>query len=232
MEGASLKIFQSQVLLPFSLSDGSIHAILGPFSNPSKKKTHIDLLLEDNSTLPFIYSPTIDLSLFLDTTKMFRAFPSPKDKHIQWLERVEPSKQSISKEAGIFDFVQLSKYDLNVFDPQMLLSAIFFWNREIHAFKFPCGFVCPTLLAIAAITGLKPLGDRYLPEILEEEIPMTETSIVWDKKTYSAFVSAHHGEEGTPVTDSEHIVFLLYWLSAYVFCTHSLQVPKYLIGPL
>nr|KYP37769.1 hypothetical protein KK1_041013 [Cajanus cajan] len=109
----------------------------------------------------------------------------------------------------------------------MLLSAIFFWNMETRAFEFPCGFAYPTLLDIAAITGLKPLGDRYLPDTLEEEIPMTETSIVWDKKTYSAFVSAHHGEKGTPVTDSEHIAFLLYWLSACVFCTPSLQVPKY-----
>nr|KYP43587.1 hypothetical protein KK1_034965 [Cajanus cajan] len=109
----------------------------------------------------------------------------------------------------------------------MLLSAIFFWNRETRAIEFSCGFVCPTLLDIAAIMGLKPLGDRYLPNTLEEEIPMTETSIVWDKKKYSAFVSAHHGEEGTPVTDSEHIAFLLYWLSACVFCTPSLQVPKY-----
>nr|KYP35448.1 hypothetical protein KK1_043516 [Cajanus cajan] len=145
MEEASLKIFQSQVLLPFSLSDGSMHAFLGPFSNPSKKKTHNDLLPEDDPTLPFVYSPTIDLSLFSDTAKMFRAFPPPKDKHIQWLEHVEASKQSIWKEAGIFDFVQLSKYDLNVFDPQMLLSAILFWNRETRAFEFPCDFVYPTV---------------------------------------------------------------------------------------
>nr|KYP32338.1 hypothetical protein KK1_047014 [Cajanus cajan] len=104
----------------------------------------------------------------------------------------------------------------------MLLSSIFFCNRETRAFEFPCGFVCPTLLDIAAITGLKPLGDRYLSDILEEEIPMTETSIVWDKKTYFAFINAHHDEEGTPVTGSKHIAFLLYWLSACVFCTPSL----------
>uniref|UniRef100_A0A151UEW2 Aminotransferase-like plant mobile domain-containing protein n=1 Tax=Cajanus cajan TaxID=3821 RepID=A0A151UEW2_CAJCA len=204
-----------------------MHAFLGPYSNLSKKKTHNDLLPEDDSTLPFVYSPTIDLSLFSDTTKIFRAFPPPKDKHIQWLERVEASKQSDWKEVGIFDFVQLSKYDLNVFNPQMLLSAIFFWNKETHAFKFPCGFVCPTLLDIAAITVLKPLGDCYLPDTLEEEIPMKDTSIVWDKKTYSAFVSAHHGEEGNPITNFEHIAFLLYWLSTCVFCTPSLQVPKH-----
>nr|KYP76634.1 hypothetical protein KK1_020885 [Cajanus cajan] len=60
----------------------------------------------------------------------------------------------------------------------MLLSVIFFWNRETRAFEFPCGFVCLTLLDIAAIMGLKPLGDRYLPDTLEEVILMKDTSIV------------------------------------------------------
>nr|KYP47485.1 hypothetical protein KK1_030882 [Cajanus cajan] len=35
------------------------------------------------------------------------------------------------------------------------------------------------------------------------------------------------GQPGTPVSESEHIAFLMYWLSACVFCTPSLQVPKY-----
>nr|KYP45955.1 hypothetical protein KK1_032450 [Cajanus cajan] len=46
----------------------------------------------------------------------------------------------------------------------MLLSAIFFWNRETRAFEFPCGFVSPTLLDIATITGLAPIGDKFVPK--------------------------------------------------------------------
>nr|KYP37371.1 hypothetical protein KK1_041441 [Cajanus cajan] len=130
-------------------------------------------------------------------------------------------------EAGIFEFIQLAKFDLHLFDPQMLLSAIFFWNRETRAFEFPCGFVSPTLLDIAAITGLTPLGDRFYPDVVEEEISIKEVSITWDKKTYLAFINAHVGQPGTPVSESEHISFLMYWLSACVFCTPSLQVPKY-----
>nr|KYP48095.1 hypothetical protein KK1_030290 [Cajanus cajan] len=130
-------------------------------------------------------------------------------------------------ETGIFEFIQLAKFDLHLFDPQMLLSAIIFWNRETRAFEFPCGFVFPTLLDIAAITGLTPLGDRFYPDIFEEEISIKELSITWDKKTYLAFINAHVGQPGTPVSPSEHIAFLMYWLSACVFCTPSLQVPKY-----
>ncbi|XP_020231422.1 protein MAINTENANCE OF MERISTEMS [Cajanus cajan] len=130
-------------------------------------------------------------------------------------------------ETGIFEFVQLAKFDLHLFDPQMLISAIFFWNRETRAFEFPCGFVCPTLLDIAAITGLAPIGDRFYPDAFEEEISIKETSISWDKKTYLALINAHIGKPGTLVSTSEHIAFLMYWLSFCVFCTPSLQVPKY-----
>nr|KYP55237.1 hypothetical protein KK1_001444 [Cajanus cajan] len=130
-------------------------------------------------------------------------------------------------ETGILEFIQLAKFDLHLFDPQMLLSAIFFWNRETRAFEFPCGFVCPTLLDIAAITGLSPLGDRFYPDVFEDEISIKDLSISWDKKTYLAFINAHVGQPETPVSPSEHIAFLLYWLSACVFCTPSLQVPKY-----
>nr|KYP72508.1 hypothetical protein KK1_005098 [Cajanus cajan] len=192
MEEASLKIFQSQVLLPFSLSNGSMHAFLGPFSNPSRKKPHNDLLPEDDSTLPFVYSPTIDLSLFSDVARMFRAFPPPKDKHIQWLERVEASKQSIWKEAGIFDFVQLSKTGkpvlsnflvVFVFDPQMLLSAIFFWNRETRAFEFPCGFVEMVEIWMGFLswdlifTGMKQRDGRvypYQPQIFARQFGLCQ----------------------------------------------------------
>nr|KYP36580.1 hypothetical protein KK1_042290 [Cajanus cajan] len=227
MEEASTKIYQSQVLIPFSTQDGSLRAFLGPFSGQNTRKYANTLLPDDTESPPFIYSPHIDLSLFIDITKIFRAFPPTRDRHIQWLERVESSMKSIWLETGIFDFVQLSKSDLHVFDPQMLLSAIFFWNRETRAFEFPCGLVCPTLLDIAAITGLMPLGQKYHPDAFEEETSPKDISIVWDKKTYLAFINAHQGQSREPVSDSEHIAFLLSWLSACVFCTPSLQVPKY-----
>nr|KYP74733.1 hypothetical protein KK1_007424 [Cajanus cajan] len=222
MEEASLKIFQSQVLLPFSLENGNVHAFLGPFVGQNKKKFANTLLPEDDSTLPFIHSAEIDLSLFGDTTKIFRAFPPIKDRHLSWLTRIESEMSSSWVETSIFDFIQLAKFDLHLFDPQMLLSAIFFWNRETRAFEFPCDFVCPTLLDIATITGLAPIGERFHHDILEEEVPIKE-----DKKTYLAFITAHVGKSGTSVSTSEHIAFLMYWLSACVFCTPSLQVPKY-----
>nr|KYP32053.1 hypothetical protein KK1_047357 [Cajanus cajan]KYP32055.1 hypothetical protein KK1_047359 [Cajanus cajan] len=227
MEETSLKIFQSQVLLPFSLESGFVQAFLGPSASQNKKRFGNTLLPEDSSTLPFIHSTKIDLTLFGDTTKIFKAFPHIKERHLPWLTRVENSMHSEWVETGISEFIQLAKFDLHLFDPQMLLSAIFFWNRETRAFEFPCGFICPTLLDIAAITGLTPIGDRFDPDVFEEEISIKKTSISWDKKTYLAFITAHMGKPNTSISTLEHIAFLMYWLFACVFCTPSLQVPKY-----
>nr|KYP40041.1 hypothetical protein KK1_038623 [Cajanus cajan] len=94
MEEASLKIFNSQVLVPFSLENGSIHAFLGPFAGQNKKKFCNTLLPEDTSTIPFIHSSEVDLALFGDTTKIFRDFPPIKDRHLQWLLRVEDAMSS------------------------------------------------------------------------------------------------------------------------------------------
>nr|KYP48846.1 hypothetical protein KK1_029489 [Cajanus cajan] len=134
MEEASLKLYQSQVLIPFSLEDGSIRAFLGPFISQNKKKFINILLSEDQSTLPFVYSPKIDLSLLSDTIKIFRALPPAKDRHLQWLERVEGSMRIIWVGAGIQDFIQLFKFDLHIFDPQMILSAIFFLEKNLKIY--------------------------------------------------------------------------------------------------
>nr|KYP53529.1 hypothetical protein KK1_024421 [Cajanus cajan] len=185
-------------------------ALLASLTGPNKKKFGNTLLPEDTSTLPFIHSIEIDLALFGDTTEIFRAFPPIKDRHLQWLLCVEDAMKSSWAETGILEFIQLAKFDLHLFNPQMLFSAIFFWNRETRAFEFPCGFVCPTLLDIAAITGLPPVGDRFYPDAFEEEISIKELSITWDKKTYLAFITTHVGQPGSPVSISKHIDFLMY----------------------
>ncbi|RYR20731.1 hypothetical protein Ahy_B03g065949 [Arachis hypogaea] len=34
------------------------------------------------------------------------------------------------------------------------------------------------------------------------------------------------GEEGTKITDDEHVTFLFYWLNAILFCSRSVQMSK------
>ncbi|MCH98819.1 hypothetical protein A2U01_0019827, partial [Trifolium medium] len=79
----------------------------------------------------------------------------------------------------------------------------------------------PTLLDVAAITGLRPTGGAYDPANANKKI-----SLVINKEAYSKYVAEQQGQEGDEVTDVEHVAFLTLWLSHFVFCSKSLQVAK------
>jgi len=79
----------------------------------------------------------------------------------------------------------------------------------------------PTLLDVAAITGLKPTGQTFDPEGYDSGI-----SFDFTRFAYSIFIKDHHDTESVEVTDKEHVAFLTYWLSMYIFCTRSIEVPK------
>ncbi|MCI41367.1 hypothetical protein A2U01_0062600, partial [Trifolium medium] len=79
----------------------------------------------------------------------------------------------------------------------------------------------PTLLDVAAITGLKPTGGPYDPNNASKNISLTIT-----KDAYSKYVAEQQGPEGEEVSDVEHVAFLTLWLSHFIFCSKSLQVAK------
>ena len=80
----------------------------------------------------------------------------------------------------------------------------------------------PTLFNIAAITGLRPTGDYFDPEDLYEDV----IGFAATKPTYTTFINHFHDKSSSTVSEVEHIAFLAMWLSRFVFCTKSLQVPK------
>lgn len=57
------------------------------------------------------------------------------------------------------------------------MDNFLFWNRNLHALELPCGPVTPTLLDIAAITGLKPLGKTLALGLFEDTIQRSEIKI-------------------------------------------------------
>jgi len=57
----------------------------------------------------------------------------------------------------------------------MIMAAAFFCNQNTCALKLPCGLVSLTLLDVAAIVGLMPIGEKYLvgsfKDTIEPKIP-------------------------------------------------------------
>ncbi|XP_057425834.1 uncharacterized protein LOC130719219 [Lotus japonicus] len=106
----------------------------------------------------------------------------------------------------------------------MLLSSFYFWERSTNCFHTPFGMITPTLLDVAAIAGLWPMGDDYH----STAAPTAPIAISTENVAFGRFVKHHYVEEGE-VSDAEHVAFLLYWLSTYVFCTKSLRIPAKLL---
>jgi hypothetical protein len=84
--------------------------------------------------------------------------------------------------------------------------------------------VTPTLLDVAAITGLRPDGDHFDPTKTGDKIELN-----YKENTFSKYIVENQGKEGEEVSHEEHVAFLTLWLSHYVFCSKSLQIARMFI---
>lgn len=79
----------------------------------------------------------------------------------------------------------------------------------------------PTLLDVSSLLGLKPTGQTFDPDN-----HISKFSFDFVRLAYDNFIIDQHVTTSVEVTDKEHIAFLTYWLSMYIFCSRSIQVPK------
>jgi len=76
-----------------------------------------------------------------------------------------------------------------------------------------------TLFGVAAITGLRPTGETFNPNLVSETNHFNFTHA-----SYATYFLDHKKTDSEEVSDIEHITFITLWLSHYVFCSSSLKV--------
>ncbi|QHO07710.1 uncharacterized protein DS421_14g466130 [Arachis hypogaea] len=101
-------------------------------------------------------------------------------------------------------------------------GALYFWDETSHTFHTQYGMITPTLLDVAAITGLPPLREKILTTT--KSTTGVKYAIDISSTTYQSFILNNRGQDEAPVSDDEHIAFLFYWLSGVIFCAWSIQV--------
>ncbi|QHO38073.1 uncharacterized protein DS421_4g117190 [Arachis hypogaea] len=101
-------------------------------------------------------------------------------------------------------------------------GALYFWDETSHTFYTPYGMITPTLLDVAAITGIPPSREKILT--ISKSITGVKYAIDISFTTYQSFILNNRGQDEAPISNNEHIAFLLYWLSGVVFCAQSIQV--------
>jgi hypothetical protein len=82
----------------------------------------------------------------------------------------------------------------------------------------------PTLLDVAAITGLRRNGDHFDPTKTGDKVELN-----YKENTFSKYIAENMGKAGEEVSIEEHVAFLTLWLSHFVFCSKSLQVARMFI---
>jgi hypothetical protein len=82
----------------------------------------------------------------------------------------------------------------------------------------------PTLLDVAAITGLRPNGDHFNPTKTGDKVKLN-----YKENTFSKYIAENMGKAEEEVSIEEHVAFLTLWLSHFVFCSKSLQVVRMFI---
>jgi len=127
------------------------------------------------------------------------------------LNKVEKKKGQFWKDLGIFDLIQLSRQGPK-YHNETLITALHLWNPSTSSLHLKCGMFTPTLLDVAGLTGLKPIGHIFDPTDHGSKITFEFTRLA-----YGNFIIDHRVTTSAEVFDKEHISFLTYWLSMYIF---------------
>lgn len=145
--------------------------------------------------------------------RSFCSSPPTKDvDYIKWLDRVKEKKKHFLMDLGIFNLIQVSRVGLK-YNSHMLIASTCLWDTSTNMFHLPCGMITLTLFEIAAIIGLQPTGETFKISTKTKTNLRFTLNIV----TYNSFIKDHQASTYR-VYSQEHIAFLIYWISRYVFC--------------
>ncbi|MCI17072.1 hypothetical protein A2U01_0038219, partial [Trifolium medium] len=198
----SKKIWESQVIFPYSLND-TVYAYGGPKpddNNRNKDTMSIFPVYQPCAPRVFIDEP-YNFSYIKPPNKGFRSAPSVNEQYLKWLNRVKGNYAEFWKSYGIYEFIQLSKTGLK-YQQEMLIVALHFFETSTNTFHFECGMMTPTLFDVAAITGLPPTGETYDPLKASDNI-----KLIYKANAYSKYI-AEHQKDSEEVEDTEHVAFL------------------------
>ncbi|XP_028223059.1 uncharacterized protein LOC114404159 [Glycine soja] len=216
------EIWESEVMIPFAV-ERTVYAFGGPLPDQESLSSSMNKVFPCYPTCePRIFdSEPYNFNCLSKPNKLFRSAPSIAHRdYLPWIDRVEQAYEDFWKTYGIFDLIQFSRFGPE-YRPEMLIAAMHFFESSTNTFQFKCGMMTPTLLDVAALTGLRPSGETYDPTKSSDNI-----KLVYKENTFSKYIAEHKGSVEEEVSDEEHVAFLTLWLSHYVFCTKSLQVAK------
>src|ERR1044072_7069656 len=168
-----------ELLIPYKMQ-GVTYAFMGPCPKAEYLPQKLDAFFPTSIFSKPINTEdkSLDLGFLKSAARPFRSAPpsivANLEIYTKWLDRVQTVKGEAWKKQGIFDIIQISRKPIKCNAP-MLLASIHFWESSTNTFQIPCGMITPTLFDVAAITGLKPIGQTYDPVKFKEQKSIFDT---------------------------------------------------------
>jgi hypothetical protein len=110
---------------------------------------------------------------------------------------VEKEYKGYWKNYGIYPLIQFSRTDPK-YKPELLIATLHFYEKSTNTFQFKCGMATPTLIDVAAITGLRPDGDHFDPTKIGDKVELN-----YRENTFSKYIAENQGEEGEEVSHED-----------------------------
>ncbi|KAM1285135.1 hypothetical protein ACFX2J_027737 [Malus domestica] len=171
-----------------------------------------------------------------------RGFPLMNDPAwTRWVDELEPIFKKKWMNNGIYELIMLSKITI-IPKPELLTTALLFWNSGTNTFDFRMGPMSPTVLDMAKVFGLRPSG--RIIDITQDWVPPSSSPagssgysasflrLEYNSATFKSygtyfkgfipFVKENFGADSSHGNkNQEHMYFLLYWLNKHVFPNKS-----------
>ncbi|KAL6269642.1 hypothetical protein ACE6H2_026553 [Prunus campanulata] len=232
-------LVQSNIVVPWTDDDGtaSDSCVLGPSLEGGMPK-RLAVHLKDN---------LVDLSAFdggdyqdWNVIRPQQQWPTLTSDWEKWLPRMEHFFSQQWRDQGIYLLIKLFDRPI-VMDRSLLAAALSFWSSATNTMILWFGMMTPTVLDMAALFGLSPLGVEVNAALVAPEAKGTFKA-AWptvaklagakakNMLNYSSFYNNFGVEDNAddysiaPLGEVEHAAFLLYWLCKFVFCTQANKV--------
>src|ERR1044072_1870972 len=149
-----------ELLIPYKMQ-GVTYAFMGPCPKAEYLPQKLDAFFPTSIFSKPINTEdkSLDLGFLKSAARPFRSAPpsiaANLEVYTKWLDRVQAVKGETWKKQGIFDIIQISRKPIKC--------------------NAPYGMITPTLFDVAAITGLKPIGQTYDPIKFKEQKSIFDT---------------------------------------------------------
>ncbi|GLT59408.1 hypothetical protein SLA2020_322280 [Shorea laevis] len=150
----------------------------------------------------------------------------PSQQWNQWVQSLRPMYQSLWKQAGIYEAIMGSTYEIKQ-HRELILGVAERWSPETNTFIFPWGEATITLEDVMICGGYSVLGSSFSSPRKGKNLVAIEEKLIEARKeavTMGAKVASHKSWMGYFMGtrhELEHEAFLSLWLSRFVLVSSS-----------